>query len=135
MLLKPTALSASPGIGRFRETDPSATISWSYGRSTDSPSTETNSSVLRSGSQPATSDQELRVFELLAYWHIGTQHGFNQSTPVRRRGRDSAQTAADASAQARITCRPSDGWTSTQPWPERPSWKLSPEPSPISDLA
>ena len=31
--------------------------------------------------------------------------------------------------------RPSEGCTSTQPLPEKPSWKLSPEPSPISDLA
>ena len=31
--------------------------------------------------------------------------------------------------------RPSDGCTSTHPCPENPSWKLSPEPSPISDFA
>src|SRR3954453_7836625 len=35
----------------------------------------------------------------------------------------------------RTTCRPSDGWTRTQPWPDRASWTLSPEPMPISDLA
>ncbi len=33
------------------------------------------------------------------------------------------------------TMRPSDGCTSTHPCPENPSWKLSPEPSPISDFA
>src|SRR5436190_20806302 len=30
--------------------------------------------------------------------------------------------------------RPSEGWTSTQPWPVKPTWMLSPEPFPIRFL-
>src|SRR5215218_9995334 len=53
-LLNPTARSPSPGIGRFLDTDPSATMSWSYGSSTAPPSTGTKPSLRRSGSQSPT---------------------------------------------------------------------------------
>ena len=54
-VLKPSACSASPGIGSVREVDPSATISWSYGSSSCPPLTFWTDTTRRSGSAPVTS--------------------------------------------------------------------------------
>src|SRR5688572_6967274 len=41
-------------------------------------------------------------------------------------------SAPPAPPEEPAATRPSDGWISSQPWPENESWIVSPEPLPIS---